>query len=145
MNNLYYYEVILLWNSVIHGKLSSPKMPGKIEMAIPPEFPKGKKEKWTPEHLFIATISSSLMSTFLLVAENSKFEFISFESNAVGKIEKVDGKLVVTEITLKPKLTIPLSQNESRAKTVLKMSENACDISNSVKTKITLESIITVQ
>jgi len=145
MNNLYYYEVTFQWNSETHGTLSSPKKPGKIEVATPPEFPKGKKERWTPEHLLIAAISSSLMSTFLLIADNSKFEFISFESNAIGKIEKVDRKFAVTEITLKPKLTIPSSQNESRAKRVLKMSENACDITNSIKTKITLEPIIKVQ
>jgi hypothetical protein len=30
------------------------------------------------------------MSAFLLVADTSKLEFISFESNAIGKIEKID-------------------------------------------------------
>ena len=84
------------------------------------------------------------MSTFLLVAENSKLDFISFESNAIGKIEKVDGKFAVTEIMLKPKLIIPETQNEGKAKRILEMSEKACAIANSIKTKITLEPIITI-
>jgi len=71
INNLYYYEVNLLWNSAIHGTLSSPIIPGKIEAAMPPEFPKGIKKRWTSEHLFIVAVSSGLMSAFLLVAENS--------------------------------------------------------------------------
>jgi len=145
MDDIHYYEVNLLWNSVTLGTLSSPIVESTIEVATPPEFPKGIKEKWTPEHLFVAAVNSCLMSTFLLVADNSKFEFISFECNAVGKIEKIDGKFAVTEITLTPKLIIPSTQNENKAKRVLEMSEKACAIANSIKTKITLESIITVE
>lgn len=145
MSDTHYYEVNLLWDSDTRGRLSSPVIPGQIEVATPPEFPNGVKEKWTPEHLFVAAVNSCLMSTFLLVAANSKFEFISFESNAVGKIEKVEGKFAVTEITLKPTLVIPSMQNEAKAKRILEMSEKACAISNSIKTKINLEPIIAIK
>ena len=144
MNDEHYYEVNLLWNSATQGTLSSPVITNKIEVVTPPEFPNGIKEKWTPEHLFVAAMNSCLMSTFLLVAANSKFEFISFESNAVAKIDKVDGKFSVTEIILKPTLVIPPTQNEARAKRVLEMSENSCAIANSLKTKITLDPIIKI-
>jgi organic hydroperoxide reductase OsmC/OhrA len=145
MNEVHYYEVNLLWNSATQGTLSSPAIASSIEVVTPPEFPKGIKEKWTPEHLFVAAINSCLMSTFLLVADNSKFEFISFESNAIAKIEKVNGKFTVSEIVLKPTLVIPSTQNEARAKRVLEMSEKACTIANSLKTKITLEPFITIK
>ena len=145
MDNIHYYEVNLIYNSATQGSLSSPVTPGRIDAAIPPKSPNGKKEKWTPEHLFIAAMSSGLMSTFLLVADNSKFKFISFESNAIGKIEKVDGKLAVTEIILKPKLTIPSTQNETKAKRAIEISEKACAIANSVKAKIIIETSIMVQ
>jgi organic hydroperoxide reductase OsmC/OhrA len=145
MDDTHYYEVNLLWNSATQGTLSSPVIPSKIEVVTPPEFPKGIKEKWTPEHLFVAAVNSCLMSTFLLVAGNSKFQFISFESNAIGKIEKVDRKFAVTEIILRPTLIIPSTQNEAKAKRVLEMSEKACAIANSIKTKITLEPIIIVE
>ena len=144
MNDLHYYEVNLLWNSATQGTLSSPVISGKIGDAAPPKFPKGTKERWTPEHLFIAAISSSLMSTFLLVADTSKLKFISFESNAIGKIEKVDGRVAVTEIILKPKLTIPSTQTETKARRAVKISEKALAIANSVKTKIIIEPFITV-
>lgn len=63
----------------------------------------------------------------------------------IGKIEKVDGKFAVTEIVLKPTLVISSTQNETKAKRLLEMSEKACAIANSIKTKITLELIITVE
>jgi len=145
MNNTYFYEVNLKWDSLTNGTLSAKVETNKIEVDTQPEFPKGVREKWTPEHLFVVAVNTCLMSTFLLVADNSKFQFISFDSHAIGKIEKLDGKMVVTEIVLKPKLVIPSTQNETKAKRVLEMSENACVIANSNKTKIISEPIITTK
>jgi peroxiredoxin-like protein len=145
MSDQHNYEVNLQWNNDRKGTLSSPVLPNQIEVATPPDFPKGMAGIWSPEHLFVAAVNSCLMTTFLAIAENSKIEFISFESNAVGIVDKVDGKYAVTEIILKPKLVIPPSQHEDRAKRVIEMSEKACLISNSIKTKITLEPIIEVK
>jgi peroxiredoxin-like protein len=145
MNDQHNYEVNLQWNNDRKGTLSSPVLPNQIEVATPPDFPKGMAGIWSPEHLFVAAVNSCLMTTFLAIAENSKIEFISFESNALGIVEQVDGKYAVTEIILKPKLVIPPSQHEDRAKRVIEMSEKACLISNSIKTKITLEPIIEVK
>ena len=145
MSDTHNYEVNLQWNNDRKGTLSSPALPNQIEVATPPDFPKGMVGIWSPEHLFVAAVNSCLMTTFLAIAENSKIEFISFESNAVGIVDKVDGKYAVTEIILKPKLVIPPSQHQDRAIRVIEMSEKACLISNSIKTKITLEPIIEVK
>jgi organic hydroperoxide reductase OsmC/OhrA len=102
------------------------------------------KDIWTPEHLFVAAVNSCLMATFLAIAENSRFEFISFDCNAVGTVGKIEGKLAVTEITLKPKVVIPSTQHEEQLKKILEMSEKECAISNSITTKINLEPIITI-
>lgn len=117
----------------------------KIEVVTPTEFSKEMKDIRTPEHLFVAAVNSCLMATFLAIAENSRFKFISFECNAIGIVGKVDGKLVVTEITLKPKVVIPSSQHEEQLKRILEISERECAISNSITTKISLEPIISIQ
>jgi organic hydroperoxide reductase OsmC/OhrA len=144
MNDTHYYEVNLLWDFESRGTLGCPVTLEKTD-AIPPSFPKVKKEKWTAEHLFVASVSSSLMSAFLLVAENLKLAFISFESSAIGAIEMIDGKLTVTEIVLKPTLVLASSQKESKAKRVLEMSGKACSISHAAGTKITIEQGIIMQ
>ena len=76
------------------------------------------------------------MTTFLAIAENFKFEFIHFESNAVGKLEKVDGKFMMSEVVLSPVLTIAPDADKEKAVRILEKSEAACLISNSVKAKI---------
>ena len=139
------YEVNLQWNSERKGTISSPVLPTQIEVATPPDFPKGMKDIWSPQHLFVAAMSGCLMDTFLVVAENSKFEFISYECNAVGFVTEIDAKLSVTEIILKPKVVLQSTDHEEQLKKILEMSKNECLICNSVTTKISLEPIIVVQ
>jgi len=136
---MYTYEVNLKWSVNRKGVLSSPLLPQKIEVATPPEFPKGMAGIWTPEHLFVASINSCLMTTFLSIAENSKLEFTHYESNAICTISIIEGKHTITEIILKPKVTIPDTQKTERAIHILEMSKRACLISNAIKTSILLE------
>ena len=117
---------------------------GCIEVATPPEFPKGIPGIWSPEHLFTASISSCLMTTFLAIAENLKLEFISFQCLSTGKLEQVDGKFLMSEILLEPTVTIPHEQDREKAERVLQKSEAACLISNSVKSKVIMKPVIEV-
>lgn len=142
MSNIHQYEVNLQWERERKGVLSSPILPTQIEVATPPDFDKGMTGIWSPEHLFVASVTSCLMTTFFVIAENSKLEFLSFDCNATGIVDKVEGQYSVIEIILKPRLIIPSTQHLDRAKRILEMSEKACLISNSVKTKITLESTV---
>ena len=144
MDNTHYYEVKLDWESDRKGLMSSPVLKSNIEVATPPEFPKGIPGIWSPEHLLVAAVNSCLMTTFLAIAENSKFEFISFTSNANGKLEKVDGKYMISEIMLSPVLTIKNDVEKEKALKLLEKSEAACLISNSVKSTIVFKPTINI-
>ncbi|MEO8772047.1 MAG: OsmC family protein [Ferruginibacter sp.] len=138
MPDIHNYEVNLEWSEDRKGILTSPVLTHEIEVATPPEFPKGMAGIWSPEHLFVAAVNSCLMTSFLAIAENSKFEFIRFKCNAVGVVAMSEGKFQVTEITLKPLLTIAVSMHAEKAIRILEMSEKACFLANSVKTIIHL-------
>ena len=148
----HFYHVDVEWNKDRRGMMCSPELnlpaAGKqqacIEVATPPEFPKGIPGIWSPEHLFTAAVSSCLMTTFLSIAENSKLEFISFSCKSMGKLDQVDGKFLMTEIILEPVVTILNERDKERAERVLQKSESACLISNSVKSKITMNPTILV-
>ena len=136
METVHYYNVDLNWQADRKGMMSSPVLQSTIEVATPPEFPKGMSGIWSPEHLLVAAVNSCLMTTFLAIAENSTFNFNKFESNASGKLERVDNKFMISEITLSPVLTIHEENDRDRALRILEKSEAACLISNSVKSKI---------
>lgn len=145
MSETHEYTVNLKWKSDRKGEISSPQLPTTIEVATPPDFPKGMPDIWTPEHLFVAAVNTCLMTTFLAIAENSKLEFINFTCKSVGVLDKVDGKFQVSEITLKPELIIPEGTNEERAIRIIEKSEQHCLISNSIKTNIILEPKIIIE
>lgn len=144
MENEHYYEVAVKWNTDRKGIMSSPVLPLKIEVATPPEFPKGMEGVWSPEHLLVAAVNSCLMTTFLAIAENSKLEFITFDSNAKGKLEIVDGKYMISEVELMPTVTISNEADKEKATRVLMKSEKACLISNSIKSTIIFNPTITI-
>jgi len=138
------YEVKVNWKKDRKGILCSKVLQSKIEVATPPEFPKGIAGVWSPEHLLVAAVNSCLMTTFLDVAENSKFEFINFESTASGKLEKLDGRYVISEITLYPVVSVSDPQDKERAERILQKAESVCIISNSIKSRIVFKPEIRV-
>lgn len=145
----HYYNVDVNWNTERKGVMCSPELNREagscIEVATPPEFPKGIPGIWSPEHLFTAAISSCLMTTFLSIAENSRLQFTSFSCKSKGKLEQVDGKFQMSEVILEPTVTITDEKDKEKAERVLQKSEAACLISNSVKSKITMIPVILVQ
>ena len=136
----HYYNVDVNWNEGRKGIMCSPELNldanNCLEVATPPEFTKGIAGIWSPEHLFTSAVSSCLMTTFLAIAENSKLEFINFSCKAKGKLEQVEGKVMMSEILLEPTVTISDEKDRERAERVLQKSEAACLISNSVKSKV---------
>jgi organic hydroperoxide reductase OsmC/OhrA len=137
MENKYYYNTSIKWDEGRIGTLSSPTL-DSFKVATPPEFPKGVPNTWSPEHLYVASVNVCLMTTFAAVAENSKLEIVSYSCEGTGKLEKVDGDFMISEIELKPLIKLKFEKDKERAERIINKSENICLISNSVKTKIIL-------
>lgn len=117
----------------------------EVPIAPPPEFG-GEGGYWTPEHLYVASANTCFAVTFLAIAGLSKLEFVSFETYATGKLEKVEGSgLQITEIVLKPTLVVTRTGDLERALRILEKAEKACLISNSMKTTILLEPDVRVE
>lgn len=133
----HFYNVDINWTSERRGTIFSPELNGEcIEVATPPEFPKGIPGIWSPEHLFTAAVSGCLMTTFLSIAENSKLNFTHFSCKSKGKLEQVDGKFIMSEIILEPSLALTDEKDKEKAERILQKSETACLISNSIKSKV---------
>lgn len=134
----HFYQVDLSWLAGKEGQLSSGTLP-PIMASSPPEF-NGKDGIWTPEHLFLASINSCFMLTFLAIAEISKLEFISFNCQANGKLERPAGAKTFefTEVTLTPKVVLKNIEDKTKTEKILEKSERNCFISNSIKCAIKL-------
>jgi peroxiredoxin-like protein len=139
------FNVSVIWEQGRQGRLISPELPLSIEVATPPQFPGGIPEIWSPEHLFTAAAVSCFMTTFLAVAEFSKFSYAGMRCDAEGILDKEDGKFRMTAILLKPVLRINAEQDRERGMRILEKTKAACLISNSMLSRVTMEPTVDVQ
>lgn len=146
----HYYQVNLTWSKDRKGVMCSPELNsptdgnGCIEVATPPQFPKGIAGIWSPEHLFTAAVTSCFMTTFLSVAENSKLSFQSFSCESKGKLDKADGKFQMTEVLIEPVITISDEKDRERALKILLKTEANCLITNSINSRVIMNPVILV-
>ncbi len=90
-----------------------------------------------PEEAYIAAISSCHMLTFLSLAAPKQLVVESYTDNATGVMEKVDGKLVVSRVDLKPTVVYAGEKPSAALEAELHhAAHEQCFIANSVKTEI---------
>lgn len=145
MDNTHFYEVDIDWKSGRRGSMSSPVLDEQIDVVTPPEFPGGEAGVWSPEHLFVASVSSCLMTTFLAIAEHSKLNFTRFSVGARGKMEKGEDGYMISEITLTPKVHLEREKDRDKAERILQKAEKGCLITHSVKTQVSMETQISAE
>jgi organic hydroperoxide reductase OsmC/OhrA len=110
-----------------------------IEASSAPEF-LGKANLPNPEELFVASIASCLMLTFIYIAATKGLTLTAYESESIGKLAKnTEGKLAVTEVLVRP--TLQFEGDTPSTELLHELFEKAhaqCFISNSVKATVTI-------
>ena len=134
------YRSYLRWQGQKRGLLSCPNKPD-IEIATPPEF-KGHSGVWTPEDLFVASVNTCIMTTFLYYADKQGMDFLSYESYAEGVLEKFGNRFMISGIEIKPKILVKQVADIQKVERLIKLSEKNCLISNSIKSKVRVTSEI---
>lgn len=137
------YTTSVEWKDTRRGVLASSGLPN-LEVATPPEFPGGIAGIWSPEHLFVAAAEVCVMTTFLAIAENSRLEFTSYRSEAVGTLEKTEAGFEITRIVIRPHVVVSDEARVARAERILQKAEEHCLISHSMKSSVELEPTVSV-
>jgi len=138
MENVYFYETEVEWKGERGGNLQAPTLP-VIAIDAPPEF-EGHEGKWTPEHLFVASVNSCFMMTFLALAQYSKLPIVSFRSTATAKLEKLQGSgYQFIEVVIKPIVVIASAQDLARTSRILAKAKDNCFVTNAIKIAVKLE------
>lgn len=96
-----------------------------------------------PEEAFIASISSCHMLWFLSIAAKRGYIVNSYKDEAEGLMNKnKDGRLAITEVTLRPNLVYAGRSLPTKEKNTLMHTKahEKCFIANSIHTTITINS-----
>ena len=94
-----------------------------------------------PEEAFIASLVSCHMLFFLDFARRAGFAIENYVDEAEGVLEKrADGKMAMTRVTLRPRVTWADQQPDAAALADLHhRAHEACFIANSVTTEVKVE------
>jgi peroxiredoxin-like protein len=131
----FFFEVHLNWLEKQRGILYARDVNENLHVATPAVFG-GEGKEWSPEHLFLSSLSSCFMSTYLAIAKKTSVEISHFECSVIGQIEIVQGKYKFTHINLYPRVFIADEQLFEKANKVLEKTQKYCLVSNSVSAAI---------
>ena len=67
---------------------------------------KGRPDNWAPEELLVGSVNTCILLTFLTLAQGRGLIPAAYESEADGLLENVDGKFLMTEVTVRPRITV---------------------------------------
>jgi organic hydroperoxide reductase OsmC/OhrA len=76
------------------------------------------------------------MLTFLSLAQARGLTPAAYESEAEGLLENVEGKFRITDVTVRPHITVNEEADVDRAREIIERAEAECFISNSVKSRV---------
>jgi organic hydroperoxide reductase OsmC/OhrA len=113
--------------------VSSPGLPD-LATAAPAEFD-GPGNRWSPETLLTAAVCDCFVLGFRAIAAASKLEWQRLEVEVDGVLERVERRMLFTEMRLRARLTVPAGQ-EGKAPRLLDKAEEACLVTNSLSAKV---------
>lgn len=131
------YKTKLSWTK---GKEGVFKLDGKPELPVgaPPEFD-GPEGTWSPEDMYVASAEACNMTTFMSMLIRRGIEIESYESESEGVLETTDEGVVITKITIRPKVKVKNPEDAEKVKVFLEKAHEYCFIGNSMKTEVIVE------
>jgi uncharacterized OsmC-like protein len=112
--------------------------------APPPEFG-GPRDRWSPETLLVASVSSCFVLSFRAIARASRLPWTSLEVHTEGKLERVDGGMRFTKFEVNAILHVPPDTHEHKAHRIMEKAEETCLITNSMTAETRLNAEVRVE
>ena len=144
MEKKYVYRVTAASTAALSGIATAEDIQPSIAFSAPPEF-QGEAGRWTPEHLFLASVAGCFVSTFSGMARFSKFEFLSLDLEVEGILSKEEVGWRFAQIDLQPRLKIAEGKDRDRANRLLEKAEKTCLVVRSINSKVILEPEVVVE
>ena len=138
------YTSTARWTTGRSGIVNAESVQQSIPFSSPVEF-QGQPGVWTPEHFLTAAVAGCFVTTFIAIAELSKFEFVSVEASAVGSLEKVERGFQFTRVVIRPILSIARDSDRERALRLIEKTERSCLVARSLRSEVIVEPEILVQ
>jgi organic hydroperoxide reductase OsmC/OhrA len=114
-----------------------------VEVAPAPQY-KGDPARLNPEELFVASLASCQLLTYLALAERAGVGVTAYDDHASGTLAIADRKMRMTEVTLRPRITIAPGADVAKARALVDAAHDGCFIANSVACAVRVEPEVAV-
>lgn len=138
----FHFKAQTTWAGARRGSLSASGRPD-IVVGSPPEF-KGEGDVWAPEELLVGALNTCTLLTFLSLAGARGVTPVAYDSDADGLLEAVDGIYRMTEVVLRPRITLGQDADLEPARIAMGRVEAHCFIAKSLTARVTITPEFTV-
>lgn len=130
------YDVEVAWDGRRASTLSAEGRP-PILSGPPSDFPMGEEDRWSPEHLFLGSLASCTMISFLAHAEHKGVDVLEYGSEIGGTVMRrvEDGRYAFVHVHQRPRVVVAAGQAE-QARELIGKAERDCFISASTSAEI---------
>ena len=98
----------------------------------------GDPARANPEQLFVAALSACQALTYLFLAARSGVRVVGYTDDAEGQLGNDGGRMHMSQVTLRPRITLEPGSDEARALALVEKAHEQCFIGNSVSTQVQL-------
>jgi organic hydroperoxide reductase OsmC/OhrA len=109
-----------------------------LPMSSAPGF-RGDPSRVNPEQLFVASLSACQALTYLFLAARNQIAIVQYSDDAQGWLELVDGKMRMSRVLLRPRITLEPGADEATARQLVERAHANCFIANSVAATVAIE------
>ena len=116
--------------------------PAEQELRVTTGEAKGDPGILNPEQLLLMAASSCQMLWFLHLAAKARIDVVAYEDDALALMPEDEEPVRITEITLRPQITVTGDPSEERIRKLVETAHGYCFIANSLNSAMTIEPTI---
>jgi len=139
----HHYSVVAKADTQGDVALEGERLP-PIPSAPPTEFG-GPGDRWSPETLFVAAVADCFVLTFRGIAGLSRLPWVSLQCSVTGTVDRVDRVTQFTVLEVHARLKVAPGINEDQARRLLAKAEETCLVTNSLKIRPHLVTVVEIQ
>jgi organic hydroperoxide reductase OsmC/OhrA len=116
--------------------------PAAQELRVTTGESKGDPAILNPEQLLLMAASSCQMLWFLHLAAKARIDVVAYEDEATALMPQDEEPVRITEIALRPRITIEGDFSEERVRKLVDTAHGYCFIANSLNSSMTVEPVV---
>jgi organic hydroperoxide reductase OsmC/OhrA len=113
--------------------------PAEQEVRVTTGEAQGDPSILNPEQLLLMAASSCQMLWFLHLAAKARIDVVAYEDDATALMPEDERPVRITEIALRPRITVEGDASEQRVRKLVESAHEHCFIANSLTSAMTVE------